>query len=591
MTDLWYGTRGPHGARIVLVGESWGSEEARQVRPFVGESGKLLESMLTSAGVKPDEILFTNVAAAQPQGNEMWRFFTPRDSHPGARVRGVAPTDFIYTELTRLYQQIAFAPRSLIICAGNWSLWAFFDRLKTKIVAESNNRPVPKELQTWVPEGIQTWRGSMLRSNPLPEANPPEGVRGLKLLPIVHPAAIMRQWDLHETTIHDLRARVSAALKSQPWEAVDTLLAPPSFDGCLDLLDRALTKLDADPLWIACDIETLFRQIISCIGFAFGPHIGITIPLVRIEGDQIESYWTPDQEVEITQRIIRILRHPNLRLIGQNFIYDTQHILHEYGIVPRLSHDTMLAQNVIFPGTPKALWYLASLYCDQYVYWKDEGKEWNLRTDPLEQHLLYNCTDVVRTYEIGMAQLQLIDHLGLRDQMDLKLYVHHMCLRMMNRGVLVDSKRRGQLLNELREATGALKKTLLEIIPQDFVKPHKTAKDAFWFSSDKQTKQLFYDMFGFKRVLHKKTKRPTTGKDALGKFRNWYPEFRPIIDRLDLLGSLENSAQVAATPTEWNGRMMCSYNPGATETHRLSSSENAFGRGTNLQNLTTGDED
>lgn len=594
---LFFGTRGPRDAKIVFVAESWGSEESRQQLPLVGESGKELDRMLTSAGVNPNEILFTNVVAAQPQGNEMWRFFEPRDQvGTRNRIRGLAPSPLVTSELSRLYQQIAFAPRSLIIAAGNWSLWAFWDKLKTSIQTESNNQKVPPELQTWTPEGIQTWRGSMLRARPLEgtESALADRIRRLKLLPIIHPAAILRQWSMREPTIQDLRARVPMALRDD-WDAQERIIAPPILEECLARLDRYIQVLNSQPFWLACDIETLFRQLISCIGFADGPHSGMTIPLVRpIEraGETwIESYWSPEDELQITQRLLRILRHPNLLLIGQNFIYDTQHILHEYGVVPRLSHDTMLAQNVILPGTPKALWYLASLYCDYYWYWKDEGKEWNLRTDPLEQHLRYNCLDVMRTYEVAMAQRQVIAHRGLEKQMDLKLYTHHMCLRMMNRGVLIDSKHRSALLSDLNETTTKLKTTLLEIIPQEMVKERTKKSDAFWYSSDKQTKTLFYDLLGFRRVLHKKTKRPTTGKEALEKFRNWYPEFRPIIDRLDALGTLENSTQVISTPTEWDNRMRCSYNPGGTETHRLSSSENAFGRGTNLQNLTTGDEE
>jgi uracil-DNA glycosylase family 4 len=76
--DLWFGTKGPSNANIIIVGESWGSEEARAQRPFVGSSGTELNRILAHAGLNPLDILFTNVVAAQPQGNETWRFFEPK---------------------------------------------------------------------------------------------------------------------------------------------------------------------------------------------------------------------------------------------------------------------------------------------------------------------------------------------------------------------------------------------------------------------------------------------------------------------------------------------------------------------------------
>ena len=44
------------------------------------------------------------------------------------------------------------------------------------------------------------------------------------------------------------------------------------------------------------------------------------------------------------------------------------------------------------------------------------------------------------------------------------------------------------------------------------------------------------------------------------------------------------------TPTSDDHRMRCSYDPSATVTYRFNSSADAFGRGTNLQNITSGDE-
>lgn len=60
---------GPCDARIVLVGEAPGEEEDRQGRPFVGRAGRLLDSVLATAGVDRDSVYITNLVKCRPPGN------------------------------------------------------------------------------------------------------------------------------------------------------------------------------------------------------------------------------------------------------------------------------------------------------------------------------------------------------------------------------------------------------------------------------------------------------------------------------------------------------------------------------------------
>src|SRR5215207_5973693 len=92
LRDLWWGTSGPRGARIALVGEAWGREEAAARQPFVGMSGQLLNEMLAEAGLSRADCFATNLVAAQPPGNEMWRFFHPSKGSPVIADRGLHPT-------------------------------------------------------------------------------------------------------------------------------------------------------------------------------------------------------------------------------------------------------------------------------------------------------------------------------------------------------------------------------------------------------------------------------------------------------------------------------------------------------------------
>lgn len=592
--DLWYGTDGPPDSDIVIVGESWGETEAREHKPFVGSSGVELNRMLDESGIDRRRCLVTNVVAERPQQNETYRLFIPKSQKP-PRIGGLAPLPSVVGEVRRLYEQITSHPRKLVIAAGNWSLWALSQQTSAGVVREANGRKIPLELQTWAPSGIQDWRGSMWYCEPHKEFLRDEIqaniLRKTKLLPLLHPAGIMRAWATRAPTVHDLKSRVPLAL-SNDWRQnpAPITLSPPSFVQAVQRLEYWLDLAKrGTKLRIANDIETIRHKFISCVGFADSKNFAMCIPFVKRDNPDgsFESYWTPSQEATIVGLIRRILSHPNIAIIGQNFIYDTQYIQHWMGVTPQLTSDTMLVQNVLFPGTTKALEYLSSLYCKYHWYWKEDGKDWD-KLGELQRLLDYNCLDVLRTWEIDEAQQQYIDLSGQRPQVDFKMRTNDLCLRMMNRGVLIDKHKRGRLIYELDEARHGYYTELLKIIPQDMVKP---GAGKMWYRSAKQTAELFYDILGFKVVKHRKTGNRTVGKEALMQLEKWYPEFTGLFKRLDMAGSVDNSLGVVQTVLDPDDRMRCSYNPGGTETHRLSSSANVWGRGTNLQNLTKGEED
>lgn len=60
---------GSTSTEIVLVGEGPGWHEDQQGLPFVGNSGKFLDSLLGVAGLKRVEVFITNVVKCRPPGN------------------------------------------------------------------------------------------------------------------------------------------------------------------------------------------------------------------------------------------------------------------------------------------------------------------------------------------------------------------------------------------------------------------------------------------------------------------------------------------------------------------------------------------
>ncbi len=60
---------GPCHAKLMFVGEAPGGREDELGRPFVGQAGKLLDTLLEMIGIKRSEVFITNVVKCRPPGN------------------------------------------------------------------------------------------------------------------------------------------------------------------------------------------------------------------------------------------------------------------------------------------------------------------------------------------------------------------------------------------------------------------------------------------------------------------------------------------------------------------------------------------
>jgi uracil-DNA glycosylase family 4 len=66
--NLCFADGGPD-AEVMLIGEAPGAEEDRLGKPFVGQSGKLLDKMLEAIGLQRQSVYITNVIYWRPPGN------------------------------------------------------------------------------------------------------------------------------------------------------------------------------------------------------------------------------------------------------------------------------------------------------------------------------------------------------------------------------------------------------------------------------------------------------------------------------------------------------------------------------------------
>lgn len=568
-------TRGSREADVLVVGEAWGMEEARARLPLVGPSGKELEKMFFDAGIAHHSFLFTNVVDLHPAKNDFTEFLHPTKAKLGTQIRGLHCTPALVDGLAKLEALIAIVKPKLIIGLGNVPMWALTEG-RVSIATEKGYK---------LPGGIMKYRGSLLQTREI-------NGRTYPFLPIVHPAAILRSWDLRFPTVHDLKSRAGRFLRGEmEWQDPDPPgLHAPSFTQARDWLHHLLRDLDSGKqVDLSTDIETWRRSFISCCGFATASS-AICIPFFYFnQAAEVVDYFTLTEEVEIWLLIKRVLEHPNVAIIGQNFAYDTQYFRRMYGIDAIVTHDTMVAHHLLWPGTPKSLDYLSSLYCHQHVYWKDESEEWEDGVNH-EDLWRYNCKDTWKTYEIAQELKNLLTHFKAWDRYNRQIRQWKSKRLMSLRGVRQDLNLRKDMRRELEQARNIYGTYLLRCMPEEC---KYAASGKAWFTSPTYTADIFYRQLGIEPVLHKKTKRPTVDASSFETIRKRAPWLSPVIDALDKLRSIDVfiSHFLDVKLSSFDNNMRCSFNITGTETFRRSSSSNPFGEGGNLQNIPKGDSD
>lgn len=529
---------GPLNARIMIIGEAPGSEEDEKGIPFVGNSGQELTRILNDAGIDRESCFLTNVARIRPPGNDIDKFFLD--------AKCTKPGPVILEGLAELAREIHSVRPNVIVPMGNVSIWAL-----------RNHR------------GISSWRGSVIPGVGQYQSN--------KIIPTYHPAGILRQWENRFITVHDLRKVKRESEFPEIRTPTYRFVLRPSFDDACGVLRTLLSAADRGRTRISIDLETR-AQHIACIGLAWSARDAMCIPLMSVE--RPNGYWPMENEFTLVRLIQKLLTHPNVENVGQNFLYDLQYISRYWGYACRTYMDTMLAHHLCWPGMQKGLDYLSSMYCEFHRYWKDEGKTWD-RNTPEEVLWNYNCIDAVATWEISHVLDGLIDRLKLRSQYNLQMEVFHTIFKTMLRGVAVDHELRNKLVMDL----GAMIRERDQLVER--VTGRSFLGDKGGLSSHK-LKKYFYEDLGLPVQRNRKTGKPTTDQDALKILAKKEPIVKKLVWALIERGTLAQSHNVCRTPLGVDRRLRCSYNVSGTIEFRFSSSEDAFGSGTNLQNLTKG---
>lgn len=551
---------GPVNARIMLVGEAPGEHEMERLQPFVGPSGWELDRMLHDAGILRSECFCTNVARERPPHNDLKQFIAKSKkarTAAHAEYKGKWVTREILEGTSLLARELEAVRPNMVIALGATALWALTGL-----------------------QGIAKWRGSMLYTDGAGGIPP-----GIKVIPTFHPAAILRVWKQRQIAVQDLRR--AARFRNEPGPYIKpkwNFGLRPTYEEVCNRLDQLYIRANhRDGVELTFDLETRSRHI-ACAGIAWSRLDALCIPFMCQE--RSSGYWDLEREVEIVFRLYRLLTHPGCRVIGQNLLYDCQYTWKEWGFVPNVVQDTMINQHALFSDLRKSLDFLASMHCDYYVFWKDEGKNWDPKVHSEDEYWRYNCEDCVYTWEVAESLRQTTLQMKMGHVAQQQQEMFWPVLAAMQQGVRIDKDRRASLILEVQKAVAEREQFFLEILG------HPLNAD-----SHKQMHALFYKDLGlpvqWKRGEKGEPSKPTLDDDALMKLARIEPCIKPLANGIADVRTLNKFlSNFLLRSLSEDGRMRCSFNIGgsssgksAPKTYRLSSSEDAFGDGTNLQTI------
>lgn len=333
----WPAIRG----KIAIVAQSPGKTELEDGIPLVGASGKLLRECVTRVGIDWPTCLRTNLIQFKPPAND-FSYFCGKKAEVGGKDYPYAAIStgskkFLrpewFPELERLRTELdTFAPNVVVAC-GNEALWAMCGVI-----------------------GITKYHGAIIESTLIP---------GLKVVPIFHPAAALREFTYKALILQDLTKARREAEFSEIRLTKRTIYVYP--ESPLELWSWLNERAPVGTELISADIETPYGMI-ACISFSVSPVESLVVPFWS-DLRPGHSYWRdPADECGAWEFVAHILE--TYPVLGQNFCaFDSWYLLESMGIPTlHLTHDTMILHHSYQPELPKDLGFLTATYCNEIAY-------------------------------------------------------------------------------------------------------------------------------------------------------------------------------------------------------------------------------
>jgi uracil-DNA glycosylase family 4 len=520
--------------RLAIIGEAPGADEEAYGKPFIGASGRFLDSILSGVGILRDGCFVGNVCQHRPPGNkiEEWGY-----SHP----KVLEGWENLQNELKE------FKP-NCILALGNTPLRFLCNRT-----------------------GVTNWRGSILGSD-----------YG-KIIPSIHPAAVLREYKLWPLLRFDaLRARAEAETKELSLPVRNLELHLTANEICYRLDNWPTGQL------FSFDIEGGLDAF-PCCSVAGESNRGFIIAFGR---------HSPDEQGRLYTSLSRCLYRVDVPKCLQNSLYDRFVLAYGYRMLIRnVVEDTMDKSWAIYPELRKGLGVIASIWTREPHY------KFERKTDNPDTFYEYCIKDSCVTLEASQAMDAALS-VQERKHYDFNVSLKSPLLYMELRGIKYNTQLAQQELGVCNAALSECSSRLgLRISPVQWNKKEN--------STDMRGKKGSLSWQRLAKILYEQKSYPTqykgrgqnrkvtTDVEALLRLAEM-PRYRndPFLSDILLHRKLESVRETLEWTTDPDGRMRCSYNQfskgedteeeggGSTETGRLRCSTSITGSGGNLQTVT-----
>lgn len=348
--------------RIALIGEAPGEDEVKQGQPFVGASGRFLSALLARAGTSKEACFLGNVCQHKPDYNEIATF-----NWEGPEIQ---------SGLAQLTEDLATFKPNIIVALGGAPLHF----LKCGTFYSPKKRKQQNRLVFNWPHKPTVWRGSLF-SSPIPAP-----LNGVKCLATVHPAYVLRDYEMCPLLQFDLKRAVN--------EATTPKLELPERHFSLEpeKVIENLNYVKWSKVPVSIDIEGGINSM-SCISFAISKNSAFIVPFFD---KALNRYYDLATECKIFRLMADVLEDPEIPKILQNSLYDRFVLQYCYKIrVSNVHDDTMLKHWEYYCELPKSLDTQASIYTKE-PYYKGDRKTQDDKT-----FFEYCCRDSAVTYEIN----------------------------------------------------------------------------------------------------------------------------------------------------------------------------------------------
>src|SRR4030042_4526866 len=346
---MYVRTIGPPDAKIFLVGEAPGEEEDKYGKPFIGEAGRKLDTLLAASCISRNEVLIGNVARERPPGNKIDFFYEDK--------KKTIPKPKLKKWIEELRSEIIMYRPNIVVALGDTALYHLCDI-----------------------HGISSFRGYIMESTLVP---------GQKVLPTYHPQKTNYEWRYGFDVVMDLRkaiANSNTAAISKDQRQLHAGCSLTEFLGYLNFL----IEDHREP--IAIDIETADPGChIDILGIAASPVLAYSYTILNGKIPVLSL----DSEAKLWRKVGELLSVKET--IMQNGVFDMAVLwLHNRVLAKKFTFDTLIAGHILWPERPRSLAYLSAI-CLNVPAWKYQAEE---------MPLLYNAADAANTYGVRNYQVR-----------------------------------------------------------------------------------------------------------------------------------------------------------------------------------------